>query len=106
MEVEVERDSVRFALHGTNPTEQPILLEFDNAQRFEFEVHDASGAVIWRWSAQHAFAQVEGRERVAPSESLRYEGVWRQDGRVGVFTVIGRLVTRAGVREQRTEFEM
>jgi hypothetical protein len=105
MEVEIGRDSVRFALHGTNPTAQPILLEFDHARPVEFEVHDASGAVIWRWPGDGRAADA-GEARIAPEETVQYEGVWRPGGQAGAFTVIGRLLTRAGTREQRTEFEI
>jgi hypothetical protein len=104
--VEVRRDSVRFSLHATNPTAQEIPLEFGSSQRYDFDVFDGSGARVWRWSEDQMFAQVVEREQVAPGATLRYEAVWRPEGKTGQFTVVGRLVTVAGGREQRTAFEL
>ncbi|MGH7469853.1 MAG: BsuPI-related putative proteinase inhibitor [Longimicrobiales bacterium] len=106
LEVEVHRDSVRFSLHATNPTTQEIPLEYGSAQRFDFEVRDAAGATLWRWSADQAFAQVVGQERVASGATLKYEAVWQPAGRTGRFVVIGRMVSMPDVREQQTEFEI
>src|SRR5262245_41610821 len=103
---EVGGDSVRFVLLVTNPTDRPIQLEFGSAQRYDFEVRDASGAEVWRWSADQMFAQVVGEEQLAPGATLKYEAVWRPGGARGRYRVAGRLTTLPQAREQRTEFEV
>jgi hypothetical protein len=106
IQVQVARDSVLFVLHVTNPTAEAIQLDFSSAQRFDFEVRRADGTEVWRWSADRTFAQVVGKERVAPGETLRYEAVWRPGASTGSFTVIGQVVTLPRVLEQRADFEI
>lgn len=106
VEAEVGPDSVRFSFHATNPGRTPIQLEFGSAQRFDFSVRDTTGAEIWRWSAERAFAQVQGSETLGAGASQKYEAVWRPGRRTGRFTVLGRLLTLPIAREQRTEIEL
>jgi intracellular proteinase inhibitor BsuPI len=103
---EVGRDSVRFVLLVTNPTERPIQLEFGSAQRYDFEVRNAAGAEVWRWSADQMFAQVVGEEQLAPGASLTYQAVWRPAQGRGRYRVVGRLTTLPRAREQQADFEV
>ena len=106
LEVEVGADSVQLTLHVTNPTRNPIPLEFGSAQRFDFMVLSAAGAEVWRWSADRAFAQVVSTDTAAADASRRYQAVWRPGQQTGRFTVLGRLLTLPAAREQETEFEL
>ena len=106
LEVEVGADSVKLTLHATNPTRNPIPLEFGSAQRFDFVVRSAAGAEVWRWSADRAFAQVVSTDTAAADASRRYQAVWRPGQQTGRFTVVGRLLTLPEAREQETEFEL
>jgi hypothetical protein len=84
-------DSVHFELHVTNVAATPTVLEFATAQRYDFAVATADGQRIWRWSEQHAFAQVLGTETLAPGETRRYDAVWRPGGWHGELVVEARL---------------
>jgi len=106
LQVQVQRERVHFVLHVSNPTANPIQLEFGNAQRFDFEVRDARGAEVWRWSADQIFAQVVGQETVAPGATLKYEADWQPSAGAGTYTATGRLLTQPRGREQRTLFEI
>ena len=106
LQVEVQRERVHFVLHLSNPTANPVQLDFGDAQRFDFDVRDAGGAPVWRWSADRAFAQVVGQETVAPGATLTYEAEWRPDKGPGSYTVTGRLLTQPRVREQQMLFEI
>src|SRR5262245_35003407 len=103
---EVGGDSVRFVLLVTNPTNRPIQLEFGSAQRYDFEVRDAAGTEVWRWSSDQMFAQAVGEERLAPGASLKYQAVWYPAQARARFSVVGRLTTVPTSREQRTDFEV
>jgi hypothetical protein len=106
LEVEVRPGSVRFVLHVTNSTSQPVALEFTSGQRYDFEVVDANGAKVWQWSADRMFAQVLGTESVAPGGSLKYEAEWRPDRGSGTFTAVGRVSATNRQLEQRARFEL
>lgn len=105
LNVRVESDTVRLVLHVMNLTEEALTLEFDTAQRYDFEVARADGAVVWRWSDDMMFAQVEGRESLEPGESRRYEETWIAPKSGETYMATGRLTSRNRPVELRTEFD-
>lgn len=46
----------------------PFTLEFSSSQRFDFEIRDEPGTVVWRWSDGKAFLPVMGTELIAHGE--------------------------------------
>jgi hypothetical protein len=105
-EAQVAADSVRFTLHVTNATAEPIELEFPSAQRFDFEVLAEDGTEVWRWSAEQMFAQMLGTEQIGAGEIVDYEAVWDASGRRGAYTAVGRLTSSDKPLELRTRFEI
>jgi hypothetical protein len=106
LEVEVGANEVRFVLHVTNPTNQPIRLEFPSAQRYDFTVQTAAGESVWTWSADQMFAQVLGEATIPAGGSQDYTASWLPSGRTGVFQAIGRVTASNRKIEQRTTFEI
>jgi hypothetical protein len=106
LNVWVAADSVHFELHITNVTGEVVELEFATAQRYDFEVVDAVGRPVWRWSDDLAFAQVLGTEGLAPGESRRYDASWRSGDRRGDHVAVGRLVAQNYPVELRTPVEL
>ena len=106
LEVEVGATNVHFVLHVTNPTNQPIRLEFPSAQRYDFTVQTAAGETVWTWSADQMFAQVTGEATIPPGASQDYAANWPPNGRTGVFQAIGRITASNRRIEQRTTFEI
>jgi hypothetical protein len=106
LEIEVGARDVRFVLHVTNPSAQPVTLEFANAQRYDFVVQTAAGAEVWRWSADQMFAQMLGEETLAAGASRDYSETWRPGERSGAFVAIARLVATNHHAEQRATFEI
>lgn len=51
-------EPIEFVLTSTNTTNEPITLNFGSTQQFDFYIKSASGAEIWRWSADRVFATV------------------------------------------------
>jgi hypothetical protein len=72
LKVRVEADAMRLELHVTNAADGPVTLEFATAQRYDFEVLDGSGTVVWRWSDDRMFAQVLGEEMLAAGDTRSY----------------------------------
>jgi hypothetical protein len=54
---------------------RPVELEFSTSQRFEIVV-TSNGTRIWSSSTGKVYAQVLGKETIAPGEGLRYGDVW------------------------------
>jgi hypothetical protein len=106
LSVDVGRDSVGFALHLTNSGTQPLLLEFNSMQRYDFQVQDASGTTVWTWSADKMFGQMMGSETIAAGESREYRASWAPGNRTGTFVAVGRVVAMNKPIEQRTQFEI
>ncbi len=101
VEVEVGANTVRLVLHVTNPTDQPLALEFTSGQRYDFAIRTAEGGDVWTWSADKMFAQVLGTETIAPGASLDYSEVWQPGDRKGSFVAIASLSsTSHPIREQ------
>jgi hypothetical protein len=101
VEVEVVADTVRVVLHVTNPTNQPVRLEFSSAQRYDFAIRTAGGMDVWTWSADKGFAAALGSETIAPGGSLDYSEVWKAGNRKGSFVAVAQLTsTSHPIREQ------
>jgi hypothetical protein len=106
LNVRVEGDSVRFELHFTNIAADTVVLEFPTAQRYDFEVRTGAGRVVWRWSDDHAHAQVMGQEVLAPGESGRYVAVQPLHELAGGEEAYGRLTSTSHPLELRTPVDL
>jgi hypothetical protein len=101
VEVEVVADTVRMVLHVTNPTNQPVRLEFSSGQRYDFAIRTAAGADVWTWSADKQFMQMLSSEVVAAGATLDYAETWLAGNRKGAFVATASLTsTSHPIREQ------
>jgi hypothetical protein len=101
VQVEVGGNTVRLVLHVTNPTNQPVALEFSSGQRYDFAIRTAAGQDVWTWSADKSFIQALGTETVASGGTLNYSEVWEPGNRRGSFVAIARLTsTNHAIREE------
>jgi hypothetical protein len=106
LNVRVEGDSARLELHVTNVMPSVVVLEFATSQRYDFDVSDGAGEVVWRWSDDMMFAQVVGQEALQPGGSLRYTATWAAGAAAGVYVARGVLTSRNYPVELRTSFRM
>lgn len=61
----------------TNTTGKPATIQFPNAQQYDLRIwNDAGGALVWRWAADKAFAQVLTSRTLAAGESATYVEHW------------------------------
>jgi hypothetical protein len=97
---------VQFRLDITNATAAPLVLEFSSAQRADFAVEDATGAEIWRWSAEQGFAQVLGSETLPAGKTRTWEAVWLAGERNGDFNAIAQLTSTSHPVTLRTAFDL
>ena len=89
-------------LTGTNDGPAPLILDFPDGQRFDFEVISEDGDVVWRWAEGRFFAQVLGRETLEPGASLRWTGRIEAGLPAGVYRVIATLTTMEPRRVEAT----
>ena len=106
LSVDIGRDSVGLVLHLTNSGTQPLVLEFNSTQRYDFQVQKASGETVWTWSADKLFGQMMGTETIAAGESREYRAGWEAGNQTGTFVAVGRVVAMNKPIEQRTQFEI
>lgn len=107
LEVDIGRDStVGLVLHLTNSGTEPVVLEFNTAQRYDFEVRTAAGDLVWRWSDDQMFGQAIGADTLPAGASREYRERWVPGERRGSFVAIGRVVATNRAIEQRAQFEI
>ncbi|MFT4890061.1 MAG: hypothetical protein ACI9YT_000974 [Halobacteriales archaeon] len=69
-------DRVEFTFEVTNPDEDPIDLQFSDAQEADLAIADADGTEVWRWSVGRMFAQMLQRKQLDPDETATYGFEW------------------------------
>jgi hypothetical protein len=55
--VQVDHETIRFALDVTNPSKKNLELEFPNGQTHDFVVLDSIGREVYRWGEGRMFTQ-------------------------------------------------
>ena len=78
---------------------------FASGQQYDFTVSDSSGALLWRWSAEMAFAQMLGSITLAPNESLSYSAEWIPTA-TGELTASGALISISHIATAGTAFNV
>lgn len=75
---------VTMKLRVCNDSANEVEVQFNTAQRYDFEVTDPrSRNVVWRWSHDKAFAQVTGTERFRPGCRVVGEETWNGSNEQG-----------------------
>ena len=106
VQVEVDSSTARMVLHVTNPSSQPVTLEFTSGQRYDFAVRTAAGVDVWRWSADRSFMQALGTETIQPGATVRYAESWDFGKRTGSFVVVAELVATNHAVTETATFEI
>jgi len=97
--------SLSITLIKINISNRTITLNYSTAQRFDF-IALVGGRVVWRWSADRAFAQVTGTVTLRPGQLQVFRVIWdlrdNQGNLVppGTVNVCGINVAR-GLRDER-----
>lgn len=79
-------------------------LRFHDSQRYDFEVRDDRGEMVWKWSGDRVFLQVLGEVTLAAGERLSFEEVWEPEG-PGTYVVTGKITADNAGLEVSAEFE-
>jgi len=69
--VEVNGNTVRFALDVTNGTKKTVELTFPDGQTHDFAVLDANGREVYRWGATRMFTQSVQNKTIEGGSTLR-----------------------------------
>lgn len=98
---------VTMKLRVCNDSANEVEVRFNTSQRYDFEVTDPlTRNVVWRWSADKAFAQVTGVERFAPGCRVIGQETWNgvnQQGQLlspGRYEIVGILTSNPPQRTQ------
>jgi hypothetical protein len=106
VEVEVGANNVRMVLHVTNPTNQPVTLEFSSAQKYDFAVLSSDGREVWRWSKDMGFAAALTSQTIPAGATATFSESWQPGTRSGSFTAIAELTSTSHRLAERTEFQI
>jgi hypothetical protein len=90
----VPRLTARLTLRNT--TDKPLTLDFASGQRYDMEIKDEKGAVVYRWSDGMAFTMALGQETIGPGEK-NYVIVVRLAGKDGRPLAEGRYTAEAWI---------
>lgn len=75
--------------------QDPLTLNFSTSQRYDFQIENEAGEVLWRWSDGRMFAQVVGQFDLSPElPGVRYRALFQGRLPPGRYTVRGFLMTR------------
>ncbi|BDI34379.1 hypothetical protein CCAX7_64300 [Capsulimonas corticalis] len=64
-----------------NHTGSPVEYDFNNGQKYDFELRDAKGQPIWEWSRGLSFTQSTDKLVLKAGESTTFKGEW--NGQIG-----------------------
>jgi hypothetical protein len=78
----------------TNSSERPVVLVFNDGQKYEFELLQ-NGQVVWNWSNGRVFTQAIERRALQPSESEAFTEMWNVLANDGHQVAPGTYVLRA-----------
>lgn len=68
---------VTFTFTVKNTRDSTATVRFNDSQQYDIRVWDANDALVWRWGADKAFAQVVTTRTLAPGESVTYVEHWK-----------------------------
>lgn len=88
--------AIDFSLTVTNNSDDELVLDFPDGQRFDFEVSEG-GTPLWRWATDMFFPQMLGRERVPAGDSLVWSVTLGTGVPAGHYTARGTMTTNSPV---------
>ena len=101
-----------FTLKACNTTSGTVERSFGTSQRYDFEVSDTNGKLVWRWSDGMFFTQVVGEETWKAKEckewSENWDGSTSDGGRApaGDYDVVGIMKSQPEVRAAPKSFSL
>ena len=99
-------DDVTFSLHVTNGGPKLVEVTFPSGQTHDFQVLDAGGREVWRWSRDRMFTQSLQNKQIPSGETVDYEEQMPRGDLHGVFTVVATLRSSTHAVEQRASFTL
>jgi hypothetical protein len=77
-----------------NTSDKPVRLAFSSGQRYDLELKNERGDVVYRWSEGRAFTMELGEEIIGPGER-RYEVIVRLADKAGKPLAQGKYTAEA-----------
>lgn len=69
-------ETAHLSMEVANPGPEAVLLKFSSAQKYDFEVREAGGQVVWAWSRDKVFAQMLTERLLPPGEKYTITEAW------------------------------
>jgi hypothetical protein len=104
-DVDPEAECVEFTFTVENAGDDPIDLQFSDAQETDLAITDADGDEVWRWSVGRMFAQMLQQKTMAPGETTTYDFEW-EDPTTGKYEATATLEATNVDCEASTSFDV
>ena len=86
-------EPIAVQLKVNNRSSRDTTLAFSSGQRYDVQIADAAGETAWTWSADRAFMQALGSERLPADGALEYGEQFTGQLAPGNYTVTGYITT-------------
>jgi len=88
-------EPITITLTVSNPTREPVTLQFTTGQRYDFMIEDEAGKLVWAWAEDRMFVQILGEATIAPGVALAYRETFTGRLAPGAYRVTGTLTALA-----------
>lgn len=65
-------EAIRIALVKINTSDASVTLDYTTSQRFDFQLQDPEGKVVYQWSQDRSFSQTAGTVTLVPGQGVTY----------------------------------
>ena len=85
---------------ATNKDTRPVVLKFNTAQQYDFYAKDQNQRIVWKWSNDRVFANVQTKTQLQPGQALSHSVKWkylRNDGyraKAGKYQIMGAVTAQ------------
>jgi hypothetical protein len=97
---------VTFSLQVTNSGSKLAEVNFPSGLTHDFQVVDAAGREVWRWSRDRMFTQSLRNQQIPAGETVRYEEAMPPMDLHGGYTVVATLASTTHPITQRVSFTL
>ncbi len=93
-------DYCEITVVATNNGDDPVTLQFNSAQQFDFIAKDGEGNIVWRWSDGMVFDRGPTTVTLGPDDSITKTVTWEYAKRGGKRVMGGQYLVQGFLTTQ------
>lgn len=83
-------EPVKFVLELRNLADNPVAFHFTSGQKFNFEVYDKSGSLVWNWVQGKMFTRSLETLFLDGNDQIIFSTLWNQKNNEGIQLPVGK----------------